>query len=212
MQNHHRTFADCPHCGRSVITHQQQHFDRIAGTHLTQDYVGRELRFSRRAVYIPHLCDPEAVEAHSTLRVRVLEQLDGLAGSPALQAVGSADYEDAKQEAQTRLAAQNDTIREHGLLLVCPKCSAGIGQRCENLTARRRGEQAPTSQPHQERLPFPVALEDDALRVLIEETREAYGHLHEIETALNGANAIEALIALVKRDARNARQAAASTI
>lgn len=211
MHNHNRTYADCPHCGRSVTTHREQLLDRVAGSHFTSDSFSPQLQLSPRAVFIPHICDPAAVETHSELRARVLEQLEALAASSALQEIGAADYEDAKSEAAARLSAQNEAIREHGLLLVCPKCDAGVGERCENLTARRRGEKVPTSQPHQERLPFPIALEQDALRPLIDETREAYGHLHEIETALSGTNAIEALIALVKRNSQDARHAAAFT-
>lgn len=37
--------------------------------------------------------------------------------------------------------------------LQCSRCSAGVGQMCQNLTQRKYGKHVATSKPHDHRLP-----------------------------------------------------------
>lgn len=188
----------CRDCGVSVFEHEGRFFTPLGDYLLSGSMVGRTRDVEFRRTYVEHRCRPEDLESYSVVAAGVIEGLKKLIEdnpprwlSSDLQSAGSAAH-----DSYTRL--QEITARA-GLTRECPRCGAEVGNPCENLTERKKGNVVPTKKAHEERMPLPDTAEASELTLAREETAEAYGVLHEIREALNSDRALEKLLRLAER-------------
>lgn len=200
MWNNNQTRHDCPHCGVIVFRHEGHDYtplDRqlLTGKILRDNTDKNDLAF--RFAYVFHQCEPETVAAYTALRQRALDGLTLLmAASP--HRFDQADLMDAKANADEKVKYLAEMTQKYGLTLECPRCGAGIGEPCENLTERRRGRTAYTVRPHDTRLPYAGTTEATHLETLRAELGDAASFMLKITEALEGERALEKITTLVR--------------
>lgn len=185
----------CPVCGRAVLVRRSTAYDPVEGFFLTNHPIHDD--FEERRVYIPHECLDRDVEAHTVLVDDVVARLVGLRAD-ACSVWDQADYADAMVARDGAVAELRELVDRLGLSRECPKCGTGVGEPCENLTLRRRGEHVPTRAPHAERLAGIGSRDGMELAALRSRLAGSHGLVHDVYTALAGQEAIEKLIDLVR--------------
>lgn len=195
-----KKLRDCPVCGVTVIHHRGDDLSPVEGYHLTGNLLSHDMAdVAKRKVYVNHTCDPSDIQEQTTRQDQVLEGLRALYGTEE-DRYDQADLTDALEWADRTSAELQALIYEHGLTRPCPKCDASEGDRCENLSARKRSVFAYTKYPHQERLPVAEMQSIEKLVSLREENANAHVLLDKIHLALQGQQAIEQLIAIAGRE------------
>ncbi|KIA72667.1 hypothetical protein ANMWB30_24350 [Arthrobacter sp. MWB30] len=165
---------------------------------LTGQFLGRRPDLNFRRTYIEHTCRPEDLSNHSELARKVTEALKQLIEDNPPQWAPH-DLKRAAETARDRQKTLRELIFWHGLTRECPRCGAGTGEPCENLSERKRGNTITTKNPHDERIPLPETVEASELERAREETTEAYGLLHQIRDALATDDALQKLVRLAEQ-------------
>lgn len=200
MWNNNNTSHDCPHCGLTVYRHEGHDYTPVKDQLLTGKILrarGEESDMAFRFVYVFHQCEPETVDAYTALRQRALDGLALLlAANPSR--FDQADLMDAKADTDEKIRYLTQMTQDYGLTLECPRCGAGVGEPCENLSERNRGRMAYTRRPHDTRLPYAGTVEAAHLETLRTDIGDANTFMNKIVEALEGEKALEKLTALVR--------------
>lgn len=200
MWNNNQISHSCPNCGVTVYHHQGRDYAPLAHQLLTGKIIhprGESSDMEFRFAYVPHDCEPETVDKFAELRQRALDGL-GLLLAVTPSSFDQADLIDAKQSTDEKIAHLTEMTEQYGLTLECPRCGAGIGQPCENLSERKHGRLAYTRRPHETRLPYADTVEAKHLETIRAEVGDAVTFMNQINEALEGENALERLTALVR--------------
>lgn len=97
--------------------------------------IGRD-GFAKYALsYREHHCNEDDVQAYETDQEARLAR------------------QEANDAARVDIQETKRLSNEQALGFACPKCGVGVGEVCENLTERRKGNQVGTEWPHSQRLP-----------------------------------------------------------
>lgn len=114
-----------------------------------------------------------------------------------------ADYVDAQQSARTSFDQLRELIAQHSLDRECPRCSAPVGARCANLTERKRGNELPTRNPHDERIPDVEMMPQSELARTQQRFSEQQSLVHRIYQSLNDEDALRKILDQVKNESRH---------
>lgn len=198
----------CPSCGRVVYVYRGQLLEPIARMLLTGPILsgaaGQEL--TRRFAYLDHACREEDIETYAERTREVLATLEALRESRATSVdtagVDTADLDAAQAASRLTAAEFQEMSAAHALTRPCPRCQAEPGERCANLTERRRGVYVPTRAPHAERLGQIDPVEDPELYRLRAVRDERVSLVHRIHATLQDAEALETLIAQIHLESR----------
>lgn len=198
MKYPQNVITGCLKCGVSVFEHEGKFYTPLGEYLLSGTMVGRERDVEFRRTYVQHSCRPEDLARYSTVAEGVVEALKKLIEENIPQWLRS-DLQDAATAAHTISAKLRVITARAGLTRECPRCNAGVGNPCENLIERKRGNVVPTKNAHEERLPLPDTVEASEMVLAREETAEAYGMLSEIQEAFKTERALEKLLRLAER-------------
>ena len=196
-----RQIIRCTTCGRSVYQYGQSLYDPLAGQYLTGQIIAatpQDGDVKERFVYVPHECRTDAVQDYEHQVQIVISELERLREQEA-SPWDQADYIDAQQAASAATAQMRDLISRHSLDRACPKCQVSPGHPCENLVERKRGNQVPTKNPHEQRIPEPESIPGREIAALREQAAEAGGFFVEVQRALESERALEKLIEIAQR-------------
>jgi ribosomal protein S27AE len=188
----------CPECGVTVFDHDGKHYTPLGEYLLSGDMLGHDRHVEFRRTYVEHTCRPEDLDRYSVVAESVIEGLKRLIEDNPPQWLSS-DLQAAGAAAHTSYSKLQEVTARTGLTRECPRCGAGVGSPCENLTERRRGNVVPTKKAHEERMPIPDTIEASELQLAREETAGAYGLLSEIQEALKTDRALEKLLRIAER-------------
>jgi uncharacterized Zn finger protein (UPF0148 family) len=188
----------CPECGVSVFEHEGKLYTPLREYMLSGTMVGRDRDPEFRRTYVEHRCRPEDLERYGAVAEGVVEALKKLIEDNPPRWLQS-DLQAAGTVAHTSYTKLREITVRAGLTRECPRCGAGIGNPCENLMERKRGNTVPTKNPHEERTPLPDTVEASELDAAREETADAYGVLNRIQEALKTDRALEKLLRIAER-------------
>ncbi|MCB5280586.1 hypothetical protein [Arthrobacter sp. ES1] len=198
MKYPQNVITGCPDCGVSVFDHDGKRYTPLGEYLLSGNMVGRERDVQFRRTYVEHTCRPEDLERHSVVAEGVIEGLKKLIEDNPPRWLSS-DLQAAGKAAHDSYSKLQEVTARTGLTRECPRCGAGVGNPCENLTERRRGNVVPTKKAHEERMPLPDTAEASDMQLARDETADAYGLLFEIQEALKSDRALEKLLHLAER-------------
>lgn len=188
----------CPECGVSVFGHEGKLYTPLREYLLTGTMVGRDRDPEFRRAYIEHSCRPEDLERYGTVAEGVVAALKQLIEDNPLRWLQS-DLQEAAADSHTRYTQLREITARAGLTRECPRCGAAVGNPCENLMERKRGNTVPTKNPHEERMPLPETVEAAELDLAREATADAYSVLNQIQEALKTDSALEKLLRIAER-------------
>lgn len=193
------SFSGCAYCGVSVYRHRGASYIPVKNRMLTGNlFVNHDPDLAHRHVWIEHECDPERVAKYAALRAEVAEKLSILIDENRPPAWMPELLIQQRLNAGEQLKELNELTTRYALTRSCPKCQVEIGEICENLTERRRGNTTATKNPHPERMPFGEAEEPEELLTAREHVAEQYQLVEETKSVLDDANALEGLLRLVR--------------
>jgi hypothetical protein len=198
MKYPQNVITGCTECGVSVFEHEGKNYTPLREYLLSGTMVGRDRDPEFRRTYVQHRCRPEDLERYSVVAEGVVEALKKLIEDNPPQWLSS-DLQAAGAAAHDSYSKLQEITARTGLTRECPRCGAGVGKPCENLTERKKGNAVPTKNAHGERMPLPDTIEAAELSVAREETAEAYGLLSQIQEALKSDRALEKLLRLAER-------------
>jgi ribosomal protein S27AE len=198
MKYPQNTITGCPECGASVFEHEGKNYTPLREYLLSGTMVGRDRDVEFRRTYVEHSCRPEDLDRYSSVAQGVVEALKKLIEDNPPQWLSS-DLQAAGAAAQDSYSKLQEITARTGLTRECPRCGAGVGSPCENLTERKKGNVVPTKKAHEERMPLPDTIEAAELSGAREETAEAYGLLSQIQEALKSDRALEKLLRIAER-------------
>lgn len=188
----------CPECGVSIFEHEGKRYTPLGEYLLSGTMVGRNRDLEFRRTYVEHRCRPEDLERYAVVAEGVVEGLKKLIEDNPPRWLSS-DLQDAGQAAHESYSKLQEVTARAGLTRECPRCGVPVGDPCENLTERKKGNTVPTKKAHEERMPLPGTIEASELELAREETAGAYGLLFEIQDALKTDRALEKLLRLAER-------------
>lgn len=188
----------CPKCGASVFDYEGRLYSPLREYLLTGNLVGRGQAPEFRRAYVEHSCRLEDLEQFQQDAEGVVSALKRLIEDNPPTWLPE-DLRDAATAAQASNSRLREVTASAGLTRECPRCGTGVGDPCENLLERKRGNTVPTKNPHQERLPLPETLEAAQIDLAREESSEAHGLLNEIREALKTEGALTKLLRLAER-------------
>lgn len=198
MKYPQNVITGCLECGVSVFEHEGKNYAPLSEYLLSGPMVGHDRDVQFRRTYVEHRCRPEDLEHYSLVAEGVIEGLKRLIEDNPPRWLSS-DLQDAGTAAQETYVALQEITARAGLTRDCPRCDVAIGDACENLTERKRGNVVPTKKPHEDRMPLPGTVDAAEIDLAREETAGAYGLLHEIQEALKTDRALEKLLRLAER-------------
>lgn len=193
------TFSGCVHCGISVYRHRKIDYIPVDRRMLTGNlFAHNDPDIGLRHVWVEHICDPERVDEYASLRAEVAEKLSNLIqeNQPPewLPEVLKQQHLDAKES----LALLGELTTRLSLTRPCSKCGADVGESCENLSERKRGNTVATKNPHLERMPYGESSEPEELSRARQEVSERYRLVEQTKSILSDSNALERLLRLVR--------------
>lgn len=198
MKYPQNVITGCLECGVSVFEHAGKNYTPLGEYLLSGPMVGHDRDVQFRRTYVDHRCRPEDMERYSVAAEGVVEALKKLIEDNPPQ-WRSSDLQGAGAAAHASYSTLQEVTARTGLTRDCPRCGAGVGDPCENLTERKKGNVVPTKKAHEERMPLPDTIEASELELAREETAGAYGLMFEIQEALKTDRALEKLLRLAER-------------
>ena len=195
MRNEYSLKQDCPNCGVTGLRIGADIVQPVTEELLTSDTANLATEKPKyRTVFIPHECLPTDVEDHQHRIAELIPLIAELKAARKGASEGALDtaYQDHRA-VRDELAHE---IYQHSLLRDCPKCNVEAGERCHNLTQRKRtGEIVYTKKPHDERLPMVDQAEIPQLVTI----RERYVETHRLITEITDKLQLPTLIHRLQR-------------
>lgn len=201
MTRTHSTKTVCRSCGTVAYEYRERLYVPIEDLVLTGRLTGNDPLVERYA-FLPHTCEDSAVEEYAQLTAAVMAEMERLRDerrSPWSQA----DYVDAQQSARASYEQLRELIAQHSLEHECPRCSAPVGARCANLTERKRGNEVPTRNPHDERVPDVEQMPQSELARTQQRFSEQQSLAHRIYQSLHDEDAVRKILRQVQRESRH---------
>lgn len=193
------SFSGCAHCGVSVHRHRKIDYTPVAQPMLTGNlFVNYDPDLAMRHVWVQHECDPEKVEKYSALRTEVAEKLSTLIEENRPPTWMPEQLMQQQLNAREHLEVLGELTTRFALTRPCPKCDKAVGEICENLSERKRGNVVATKNAHPERMPYGEPEEPEELLTARSEVARKYELVEQTKNILNDANALEGLLNLVR--------------
>lgn len=195
MRNEYSLKQDCPRCGVTGLRLGNSIVQPVKEPLLTADIADlSQERPKYRTVFIPHECLLSDMHEHQHRVEELIPLIQEL--KDARKGATQTTLDAAHQQSRQTRDQITQLMYDHGLVRDCPKCDVEAGERCHNLTARKRtGEMLYTKKPHEERLPITEQAEIPQLQVLL----ERYLETHQLITQITDRLELPTLIHKLQR-------------